>query len=433
MLVWVAHLGLVIVHSSLINWNAYMLNAAALNIAVFGVSIPLARPLRHVRMPAFRAHWTDLVMRAALVALLVGFTVTFSFQLGPGGSGIMAVFPVILLSIMFILHKRVGGPPAAAVLANAPLGLVGFAFACIVLHFTAEPFGGAIGLALALATSWLAWSLTVLLAHAAKRHSGIDVIARHDANEASDDRGYRRPRIVDRRAQRTLHRLDGGFAADRGWRGADHLKADHPLISRSAIGSMVSNPIVAVSSRSPTPRWRSGVRSSSVSGSPMSSGSVARRCRGSSTCDAASVILLSAAVPADDFRREILSSRKCGKTKAALTANDLLWRAVVVTLSVVLVTAASSMIGSYFSGIFAFFPIAMGSYFVILHPRIGGPATASVAAHVQAPLIGLGLGLVAVHLMAEAVGVWWAYAAGLAIAIAWNAALAVWRSRQKLA
>jgi succinate-acetate transporter protein len=56
------------------------------------------------------------------------------------------------------------------VLSNAPLGLVGFAFACTVLHFTAEPFGNAIGLALALATS-IGWSLLVLLA----RRRGVDV------------------------------------------------------------------------------------------------------------------------------------------------------------------------------------------------------------------------------------------------------------------
>ena len=144
-----------------IQWT--MTAAILLNIVVLGGSIALTRSLRHVRMPVFHARWTDLALRAALVALLVGITVTFSFQLGSGGSGILAVFPVILLSIMFILHKRVGGKPTAAVLANAPLGLVGFAGACTVLHFTAEPFGSAIGLALALATS-VSWSLAVLLA-----------------------------------------------------------------------------------------------------------------------------------------------------------------------------------------------------------------------------------------------------------------------------
>jgi succinate-acetate transporter protein len=55
-------------------------------------------------------------------------------------------------------------------MANAVLGLVGFAFACTVLHLTAEPLGSALGLSLALATS-IAWSLTVLLA---RRH-GISV------------------------------------------------------------------------------------------------------------------------------------------------------------------------------------------------------------------------------------------------------------------
>jgi hypothetical protein len=144
--------------------------ALLLNIVVVTPSVWLARPLRHIRMPVFHARWSDLTLRAALVALLVGVTVTFSFQLGSIGSGILAVFPVILISIMYILHSRVGGKPAAAVLANAPLGLIGFAGACTMLHFTAEPFGNAIGLALALATS-VGWSLLVLLA----RRRGIAV------------------------------------------------------------------------------------------------------------------------------------------------------------------------------------------------------------------------------------------------------------------
>jgi hypothetical protein len=109
--------------------------------------------------------------------------------------------------------------------------------------------------------------------------------------------------------------------------------------------------------------------------------------------------------------------------RVALSGADLAWRAGVVTLCVILVTAASNSIGSYFSGVFAFFPVAMGSFFIILHPRIGGPAAASVAAHVLTPLIGLGLGLLAVHLLANSIGVWWSYAIGLSIGLAWNALL----------
>lgn len=109
--------------------------------------------------------------------------------------------------------------------------------------------------------------------------------------------------------------------------------------------------------------------------------------------------------------------------RVEVTSADLAWRAGVVTFCVMAVTAASNSIGSYFSGVFAFFPVAMGSFFIILQPRIGGPAAASVAAHVLAPLIGLGLGLLAVHLLAESLGVWWSYAIGLCIGLAWNALL----------
>jgi hypothetical protein len=140
------------------DWS--FVGAAVMNIVVLGVCLWLARPLRHVRMPLFRARWYELPMRAAMVAALVGVTVTFSFQIGPGGSGILAVFPIVLISIMVILHRRVGGPPSAAVLANAITGLVGFAFACSALHFVAASLGSASGLTIALAVS-IGWGLLV--------------------------------------------------------------------------------------------------------------------------------------------------------------------------------------------------------------------------------------------------------------------------------
>lgn len=118
------------------------------------------------------------------------------------------------------------------------------------------------------------------------------------------------------------------------------------------------------------------------------------------------------------------------KGRVHLTVADLAWRAVIVTFVVIAVTAASYSIGSFASGLFAFFPIAMSSFFVILHTRLGGPAAASTAAHVQAPLIGLSFGLLTVHVMAVPVGVWWSYLAGLCIGLAWNAALWLLRNRR---
>ncbi len=139
--------------------------AAALiaNVVVFGAALPLARPLRLTKMPPFRPRWSDLALRAAMTAALVGLVVSLSPHIGPAGSGILAVFPVVLMSIMPILHGRVGGPASAAVLANAVLGLVGFGFACIALYFTVPPLGSWLGLTLALVTS-IGWSLLVLLA-----------------------------------------------------------------------------------------------------------------------------------------------------------------------------------------------------------------------------------------------------------------------------
>lgn len=137
------------------------------------------------------------------------------------------------------------------------------------------------------------------------------------------------------------------------------------------------------------------------------------------------------------FSITILAARRFlgdGKVKPRVdvTSRDVAWRVAVVTLCVLIVTGLSSSIGSYFSGVFAFFPVAMSSFFIILHLRLGGKVAASVAAHVQAPLVGLFLGLYAVHHLAEIIGVWWAYGVGLAIGISWNGALWLWRRQRAL-
>ena len=141
-----------------------------LNLAAFPVCLWTARPLRHVPIPRVRGYWYDVVLRAASVALLVATVVALSFRIGPAGTGVLAVFPVVLTSIIIILHRRVGGPATAAVLANTILGLVGFGCALATLHLAALPLGPPLALPLALAVS-VGWSLLVLLA----RKRGIAV------------------------------------------------------------------------------------------------------------------------------------------------------------------------------------------------------------------------------------------------------------------
>lgn len=143
-----------IVASSLTHFVSWTLPAAIVfNVAVLGMSLWLSSALRHVRSPQVKARWHDFVMRAAMVALLVGIVVTLSYHIGPTASGNLAVFPIVLSSIIIILHRRVGGPATAAVMANAVIGLGGFGIACIALNLTADLLGAVLALSLTLAVS----------------------------------------------------------------------------------------------------------------------------------------------------------------------------------------------------------------------------------------------------------------------------------------
>jgi hypothetical protein len=109
-------------------------------------------------MPLITRRWYDIPLRAALVATLVGTVVTLSSTIGPTGSGILALYPVVFTSLMLILHPRIGGPPTAAVIANGGWGLMGFGIAVAVMHVTATRFGSVVALSLALATC-VVWNL----------------------------------------------------------------------------------------------------------------------------------------------------------------------------------------------------------------------------------------------------------------------------------
>jgi hypothetical protein len=126
-----------------------------------------------------------------------------------------------------------------------------------------------------------------------------------------------------------------------------------------------------------------------------------------------------AAVPRDAIRR---------------SRYDIPLRAAAAALVVAAVTTASHWIGSFASGVFAVFPIALATFVVIVHPRAGGKAAAAVLAHVQPALVGLPLGFLGVHYLAGWIGVWWSLAAGLAITMAWSAGLwLVRRARLRIA
>jgi len=203
------------------------------------------------------------------------------------------------------------------------------------------------------------------------------------------------------------------------------LAVEHPpaFIAQSAVGSIVSNAVCAVFALTYAVLAQRRSLLMSMGGAMLVWFACATLTRLVDWSATTAVLLNAVVYPLTILAGTRFRADTSAKNKVHLSARDLAWRAGVVTLCVIVVTAVSAAIGSFASGLFAFFPVAMGSYFVILHPRIGGPATASVAAHVQAPLIGLGLSLLAVHFLAEQTGVWWSYAIGLSIGIGWNALL----------
>ena len=111
------------------------------------------------------------------------------------------------------------------------------------------------------------------------------------------------------------------------------------------------------------------------------------------------------------------------------TAFDIPLRALAAAIVVATVTTASYSIGSFASGMFALFPIIFCSSIVILHPRVGGKATASMVAYAQVAFIGLALSFLSVHYLAEPLGSWWALAIGLSIAVGWSGLLFLIRSQ----
>jgi hypothetical protein len=138
--------------------------AAALNVVVYGLGMTfVSRHKTADAVPAgpLRRRWFDLPLRAASVAAFVSTVVAVSAELGPAATGIAAVFPVSLISLIVILRHRLGGPSTTRLAANALPPMLGFGFMLLLLHLAIRPFGitPALLLALAFSVLWSAISL----------------------------------------------------------------------------------------------------------------------------------------------------------------------------------------------------------------------------------------------------------------------------------
>lgn len=141
------------------------------NIVVFAGCLAAGDRFGHVKMPPVTRRWYDVPLRAGLVSVLVAAVVGLSTQVGPRITGTLAVFPIVLTSLILILHPRVGGPPTAAIIAHTILGLIGFSLCCLTARLLIVPLGAPLGLGLALTVSVCAnlalWALRRSLARQA--------------------------------------------------------------------------------------------------------------------------------------------------------------------------------------------------------------------------------------------------------------------------
>ena len=110
---------------------------------------------------------------------------------------------------------------------------------------------------------------------------------------------------------------------------------------------------------------------------------------------------------------------------------DIPLRAGLVATLVAVVTSLSGWVGPGLSGTIALFPIVFSSMMLILHPRIGGPATAAVIANSGWGLMGFGLAVAVLHLCALRFGSAIALSLALATCVTWNLAL-WWIGRRRL-
>jgi hypothetical protein len=131
----------------------------ALNLAVYGPGLVFVNrdvPAESEPARPSQRQWFDLSLRAASVAAFVSLVVAVSAALGPAATGIAAVFPVSLISLIVILRPRLGGPTTALLATKALLPMLGFGIMLFVMHVAVQSSGvtAAFGFALAVCVIW---------------------------------------------------------------------------------------------------------------------------------------------------------------------------------------------------------------------------------------------------------------------------------------
>jgi hypothetical protein len=136
-----------------------------LNLAAYGIGFILCRlvdPASVAPAAARTRRSFDMPVRAIAVALFVTAVVVASSMLGPEATGIAAVFPISLISLIVILRPRIGGAASAVLAASALRAMLGFGVMLLTLHLTIPLWGTGTALLVALFVP-VAWSGALLV------------------------------------------------------------------------------------------------------------------------------------------------------------------------------------------------------------------------------------------------------------------------------
>jgi hypothetical protein len=141
-----------------LRWVAWTgVTAMSANLAAVAAACWLTRgAVRDAPVSTAPPRWFDLPVRAVLIGLVIAGVVTVSRAIGPTLTGIALVFPIATASLTAVVHRRLGGPAAAATMATALRAMPGFLSALLVLHLLA-PINLVLAFVAALASS-LAWA-----------------------------------------------------------------------------------------------------------------------------------------------------------------------------------------------------------------------------------------------------------------------------------
>jgi hypothetical protein len=139
--------------------------ALFLNLVVYIVGFKLVRAVRSsgaLPLRPIRRRWFDLPARALAVAAFVTLVVALSSVVGPTATGIAAVFPISLISLIAIVRPQLGGRGSSVLVADALRPMLGFGMMLLALHLAIPHWGIAIAFVVALLVT-MSWSCALVL------------------------------------------------------------------------------------------------------------------------------------------------------------------------------------------------------------------------------------------------------------------------------